>query len=70
MFLQPQLLNKLLKKQEMKFVNYMEKVSGIDIYGLISLSLFFTIFVVVLIGVAVADKKKMKEMSDIPLDSK
>jgi len=54
----------------MKFINYMEKISGIDIYGLVSLSLFFTIFVVVLIGVAVADKKKMKKLSNIPLESK
>ncbi len=54
----------------MKFINYMEKVSGVDIYGLISLTLFFTIFMVVLIGVAVSDKKKMKQMSNIPLDTK
>jgi hypothetical protein len=51
----------------MKFINYIEKVSGIDVYGLTSLGIFMTIFIVVLIGVWKADKNKIKEISEIPL---
>ena len=25
----------------MKFINYMEKISGVDIYGIVSLTIFF-----------------------------
>ncbi|MBS1915344.1 MAG: CcoQ/FixQ family Cbb3-type cytochrome c oxidase assembly chaperone [Bacteroidetes bacterium] len=52
----------------MKFINYIEKVSGIDIYGLTSLGIFMTIFLVVLIGVWKADKNKIKQISEIPLN--
>ncbi len=52
----------------MKFINYIEKVSGIDIYGLTSLGIFMTIFFVVLIGVWKADKNKIKQISEIPLN--
>lgn len=51
----------------MKFINYIEKVSGVDIYGLISLSIFVIFFSVMLIWVIRADKKKIKEISEIPL---
>ena len=54
----------------MKFINYIEKISGIDIYGLVSLGIFMTIFLVVLIGVAIADKNKIKQISQIPLDNR
>lgn len=53
----------------MKFINYMEKVSGVDIYGLISLGIFVVFFLVVLIRVYKADKKKIKEISQLPLDN-
>ena len=52
----------------MKFVYYMEKISGIDIYGLTSLALFLGIFIAVLYGVAKADKKEINQISRIPLD--
>lgn len=53
----------------MKFINYIEKVSGIDIYGLSSLTIFFLFFLVMLTWVFKADKKKIKEISRIPLDN-
>jgi len=51
----------------MKFINYIEKVSGVDIYGLVSLLIFVVFFTAMLTWVFRADKKKIKEMSEIPL---
>ena len=52
----------------MKFVNYIEKISGIDIYGLASLLLFTSIFLIMLIWSIKADKKMIEEISRIPLN--
>ncbi|GGA94735.1 CcoQ/FixQ family Cbb3-type cytochrome c oxidase assembly chaperone [Puia dinghuensis] len=52
----------------MKFINYIEKISGVSIYGLVSLLLFGTIFLVMLLWSIKADKKMIEEMSQIPLD--
>lgn len=54
----------------MKFINYLEKVSGIDIMGLVSLSIFFLFFVVMLTWVFKTKKKDFEEVSRIPLDNK
>ncbi|MFI5187262.1 MAG: CcoQ/FixQ family Cbb3-type cytochrome c oxidase assembly chaperone [Chitinophagales bacterium] len=51
----------------MKFINYIEKISGVDIYGLISLLIFVLFFTVMLTWVFRVDKKKIKEISEIPL---
>ena len=51
----------------MKFINYIEKVSGVDIYGLVSQLIFVVFFTAMLTWVFRADKKKIKEMSEIPL---
>jgi len=51
----------------MKFMHYIEKISGVDIYGLISLLIFVLFFTVILTLVFRADKKKIKEISEIPL---
>ncbi|MBX3252843.1 MAG: CcoQ/FixQ family Cbb3-type cytochrome c oxidase assembly chaperone [Chitinophagaceae bacterium] len=53
----------------MKFINYLEKISGVDIYGLASLSIFFLFFLAVLAWVWKSDKKKIEEISRIPLDN-
>jgi hypothetical protein len=53
----------------MKFINYLEKISGIDIYGLASLMIFVLFFLVMLTWVIKADKNKIKEISRIPLDN-
>ncbi len=53
----------------MKFINYLEKVSGVDIMGLISLCVFFLFFVVMLTWVFKTKKKDFNEISRIPLDN-
>ncbi len=52
----------------MKFRNYLETMTGIGIYPLISLLIFFIFFVGCLIYVYKADNNKMEEMKNIPLD--
>ena len=51
----------------MKFIHYIERISGVDIYGLISLLIFVLFFTVMLTWVFRADKKKIREISEIPL---
>jgi hypothetical protein len=51
----------------MKFIHYIEKISGVDIYGLLSLGIFFVFFVVMLVWVFRSDKAKLKSISEIPL---
>lgn len=53
----------------MKFVNYLEQISGVSIYGLLSLMIFVTFFVVMLTWVMKTDKKKLQDISRIPLDN-
>lgn len=52
----------------MKFINYLEKVSGIDVLGLSSLLLFFLFFSLMLIWVMRTKKSDFQEASEIPLD--
>ena len=53
----------------MKFIDYIEKTAGVDIFGLISLTMFVVFFTVMLTWVLRADKKKINEISRIPLDN-
>ena len=52
----------------MKFINYLEKITGVDIYALTSFGIFFTFFIVMLLWAWKADKKMINEISQIPLD--
>lgn len=52
----------------MKFINYLEKVSGVDLMGLFSLVVFFLFFTGMLIWVLKSKKKDFSEVSRIPLD--
>jgi hypothetical protein len=52
----------------MKFINYLEKISSISIYGMSSLLLFGAFFIVMLIWTIKADKKMIEEIKQIPLD--
>ncbi|HET9431574.1 MAG TPA: CcoQ/FixQ family Cbb3-type cytochrome c oxidase assembly chaperone [Chitinophagaceae bacterium] len=52
----------------MKFINYLEKVSGVDVFALISLSIFFLFFLVMLTWVFKTNKKSFNDISRIPLD--
>lgn len=53
----------------MKFINYLEKVSGVDIYGLVSLTIFFLFFLAMLTWVIKTRKKNFRDISRIPLDN-
>jgi cbb3-type cytochrome oxidase subunit 3 len=52
----------------MKFINYLEKILGVDVYALTSLLIFFLFFVGVALWVWKADKKTMQQISNIPLE--
>lgn len=53
----------------LKFIkHHMEGIVGIEIFPLISLVIFFTFFVGLFIYVARADKKKIQELANLPLD--
>ena len=53
----------------MKFINYLEKITGVDVFALTSLTIFFTFFVLMAIWVATADKRIMDEINHLPLDN-
>tara|TARA_R110002049_G_scaffold193915_2_gene362774 strand:- start:3127 stop:3312 length:186 start_codon:yes stop_codon:yes gene_type:complete len=54
----------------LKFVkNHMESITGIEIYPIISLLIFFTFFVVLFWWVLTAKKDYIKRVSNIPLDN-
>ncbi|MFK5890532.1 MAG: CcoQ/FixQ family Cbb3-type cytochrome c oxidase assembly chaperone [Flavobacteriaceae bacterium] len=50
--------------------HYFEGIGGIEIYPIISLLLFFTVFITMVVIVTRIPKKSIKEHSEIPLDSK
>lgn len=52
----------------MKFIHYLEKITGVSIYPLISFVIFGLFFLVVLLWVIKTDKQKIHEVSRIPLD--
>jgi len=49
--------------------NHMESITGIEIYPLISLLIFFIFFVVLFWWVFTAKKDYIKTVSNIPLDN-
>lgn len=53
----------------LKFIKgHMESITGIDIYPLISLIIFFTFFVALFCWVFTAKKEYINKVSNIPLD--
>lgn len=52
----------------MKFVHYLEKITGVSIFPLLSLVIFGLFFIAVLLYVWKADKRTINEISRIPLD--
>lgn len=53
----------------LKFVkSHMESITGIEIYPLISLLIFFTFFVVLFWWVFTAKKEYIKTVSELPLN--
>ena len=53
----------------MKFIHYIEKISGIDSMGIFSLLGLFLFFLVMLTWVFKTKKKTFNEISRIPLDN-
>lgn len=53
----------------MNFINYIEKLSGVDIMGLFSLLAFFIFFTVMFVWVYRSKKKDFDDVSRIPLDN-
>ncbi len=49
--------------------NHMESITGIEIYPMISLLIFFTFFVLLFWWVFTAKKDYIKRVSNIPLDN-
>lgn len=50
------------------FKYYFEQVENVEVWPIISLVIFLTFFVGLLIWVVKVDKKYIKEMSDLPMD--
>jgi hypothetical protein len=53
----------------MKFINYIEKVSGVDIMGITSLLIFTLFFSIMLTWVFKTKKTDFSEVSRAPLDN-
>ncbi len=49
-------------------INQLEQISGVEIYPIIGLLIFFTFFVLVIYMVLKTDKKEIEEYSNMPLD--
>ena len=53
----------------LKFIKHnLENIDGIGLYPMISLILFFSIFIGMLIYVFIIPKSKIEELSSLPLD--
>jgi len=52
----------------MKFIHYLENISGIGIYPLTSLLIFFLFFITLLWFVMKTDKAYLKEIEQLPLE--
>ncbi|MFK7783112.1 CcoQ/FixQ family Cbb3-type cytochrome c oxidase assembly chaperone [Psychroserpens sp.] len=54
----------------LKFVkNHMESITGIEIYPMISLVIFFSFFVILFWWVITAKKEYINKVSSLPLDN-
>ncbi len=53
----------------MKFIHYIEKIGGVDIYGILSLLIFVFFFLAMLVWVFKTKRKTFAEISRIPLDN-
>jgi cytochrome c oxidase cbb3-type subunit 3 len=53
----------------MKFINYLEKITGVGIFPMISLILFMAIFLAVIILVIRTPNETVKKLKNLPLDN-
>ena len=52
----------------MKFINYLEKITHVDIIGITSFLIFFTFFIIMAFWAMSADKKLITTLSELPLN--
>ncbi len=52
----------------MKFIHYLEKITGVDVFALTSFFIFFSFFLVMTLWAFRADKKLIDRINRIPLD--
>jgi cytochrome c oxidase cbb3-type subunit IV len=52
----------------MKFINYLESITGIGIYPLVSLFVFVIFFLLVTLFVIKGNKKYFEKLSNIPIE--
>ena len=50
----------------MKFIHYLERITGVGVFPMISLLIFFVFFAVLLAWVLMADKKYINALKNIP----
>ncbi|MFT3934872.1 MAG: CcoQ/FixQ family Cbb3-type cytochrome c oxidase assembly chaperone [Chitinophagaceae bacterium] len=53
----------------MKFIHYIEKIGGVDVYGMISLCMFVLFFTIMMVWVFKTKKSSFSQISRIPLDN-
>lgn len=58
----------LIKYLKMKFIHYLENITGISVYPMTSFMVFFFFFLALIVYLVRADKKMVLEMKSIPLD--
>jgi TRAP-type C4-dicarboxylate transport system permease small subunit len=52
----------------MKFINYLESISGVSVYPMIALILFGGVFVIAVFSAFFSKKEDIREQSMLPLD--
>ena len=52
----------------MSFIHYLEKITGVDIYAMISFFIFFAFFIGMSLWAWRADKELIRKINNIPLD--
>lgn len=52
----------------MKFINYLESITGIGIFPLCALLIFMAVFVVATVSVIKTDKAIIERQKNVPLD--
>jgi len=52
----------------MKFINYLESISGIGIFPMISLMIFFIFFMILGVRVYMMDKNTVQQLGNLPVE--
>jgi cytochrome c oxidase cbb3-type subunit IV len=50
------------------FKEYLQSIEGVEVYAIISMIIFLSFFIVILIWLFRADKKYIKKMKELPLE--